>query len=137
MAAMTKRSELGRGVLRVVDEKVDVAGELERRGVVGAEPVRAVAGARRAMVREVGERRACVADPEAEGAPAPMADLAGDHRESLEFASSGLKRAEFPIAAKRVGADRKKGGDMDRERDGSGLALRRHDEPRSSVRAVG
>lgn len=88
--------ELRRGVLGVVDQHVDAAGEGHGRPVVGAQPAGALFGGHRAVVRQVGERGPRVGDPVAER-PAPLVgDLGGDHVESLDVVVALLLRRDPP-----------------------------------------
>ncbi len=94
--------QLGGKQLGVVQERVGIARELERGGVVGAEAVLAGAERRRAVVGHVGERRVAVADPVAERAPALVRDLAREHGEALDLRARrgrSCRAANLPAAA--------------------------------------
>jgi hypothetical protein len=93
-------------LLGVVDQEVDVTGQVHGRRVVLAEAVGALADHDRAVVREVGNRRPAVGDAEAEGATALVGDVRRRHLEALEAVLPGLQGDEAPLPAELSGRDR-------------------------------
>ena len=67
----------------VVDQEIDVVGQPECRLVVLADAAGAGTERRRAVVRDVGDGRVTVADPEAHGVPALVGDVDGEDAEAL------------------------------------------------------
>ena len=103
--ARARRQLLG-GVLGVVDQQVDVRGQRQRGVVVRPPAVGPGTERRRAVVGQVGDRRAPVADAVAEGAAALVRDLQGQHLEAADVVLAGLEALEGPRAPQALGPDR-------------------------------
>src|SRR5690348_6331393 len=82
--------------LRIVDEEVDVSGQLECGVVKLALTVRAGADVDGCVVGEIGDGRVPVADAEAEGLSALVGDLAREKGESLYVEGLAVKPSERP-----------------------------------------
>src|SRR6202042_442035 len=84
--------------MRVVDEEIDVVGELERRLVVLADPTGPGSKCRRAMIGNVADRRMVVAHAEAHGVPTLVGDIESEDTEALDRKGLTGNEAESPVA---------------------------------------
>ena len=93
----------------VMDQEIDVLRQPERSFVVLANTTGAGTERRRAMVRDVGDGGASVADPESDRSPTLVRYVEGEYLEPLDREHLAWKEAEAPAAAEGGGCDRKEG----------------------------
>src|ERR1700682_4773791 len=91
--------ELGPRDLAIVDQQVGGSRQRDGGGMIGAESLRSLSKCDRAVVREVSDGRAVVADAVAVGESALVRDLARDDLEAFDGPGSFLDPEVAPLAA--------------------------------------
>ena len=104
-------------------KQIDVAGQLERRLVVLADPVGSRTQRRRLVIGDVGQRGPAVADTEPDGAPALVRDVECGDREPLGLERAFGKGGKRPVAAELGRSDREERGGHHPRQQGRGVRL--------------